>query len=134
MRAFDKSTALYWSELLEVGLEDTPARETWRELEKMVVTYFPGRGTVFEEAFLDGQTEGQAAGLAEGRAQGEAKGVLRILEVRGLPLSDDVREHITSCTDLARLDDWLDRAGTVERAEDLFSETPAAAQETPTSE
>ncbi|MEU1304210.1 hypothetical protein [Streptomyces shenzhenensis] len=138
MRAFDKPTALYWSELLEVGLEDTPARETWRELEKMVVTFFPGRGTVFEEAFLDGQAEGQAAGLAEGQAaglaEGQAKGVLRILEVRGIPLSDEVREHITGCTDLARLDDWLDRAGTVDRAEDLFNETPAATQETPTPE
>ncbi|RMB87908.1 hypothetical protein [Streptomyces shenzhenensis] len=104
----------------------------------MVVTFFPGRGTVFEEAFLDGQAEGQAAGLAEGQAaglaEGQAKGVLRILEVRGIPLSDEVREHITGCTDLARLDDWLDRAGTVERAEDLFSETPAATQETPTPE
>ncbi|AQS68035.1 hypothetical protein B1H29_14820 [Streptomyces pactum] len=30
-RAFDEPTAKYWSELLEVGLEDTPARDTWRE-------------------------------------------------------------------------------------------------------
>ncbi|WP_338781237.1 hypothetical protein [Streptomyces sp. DG1A-41] len=43
MRSFDKATAKYWCEWLEVGLEDTPARETWRELEKMVATYFPGR-------------------------------------------------------------------------------------------
>ncbi|MCX3060352.1 hypothetical protein [Streptomyces beihaiensis] len=108
MRSFGKHTAMYWSELLETGLEDTPARETWRELEKTVVTYFPGRGAVFEEAYLDG----------------EAKGVLRILELRGLAVSDDVRERITSCADIALLDDWLDRAGTVERAEDLFSEGP----------
>jgi hypothetical protein len=38
MRSFDKPTAKYWSELLEIGLEDTPARETWRELEKMVIS------------------------------------------------------------------------------------------------
>jgi hypothetical protein len=82
----------------------------------MVITYLPGRGTVFEEAYLDG--------TAEGRAQGEAKGVLRVLEVLGLPVSDDVRERITTCAELALLDDWLDRAGTVERAEDLFSEGP----------
>ncbi|WP_405617972.1 hypothetical protein [Streptomyces sp. NBC_00076] len=122
MRSFDKPTAKYWSELLEIGLEDTPARETWRELEKMVISYFPGRGTVFEEAYLDGEAKGKAEGEAKGKAEGEAKGVLRILELRGLPVSDEVRERITTCTDLARLDDWLDRAGTVGRAEDLFGE------------
>jgi hypothetical protein len=183
MRSFDKPTALYWSELLEVGLEDTPARETWRELEKMVVTFFPGRGTVFEEAYLDGQAkglaegqakglaegqakglaegqakglaegqakglaegqakglaegqakglaEGQAKGLAEGHAKGLAQGLLRILEVRGLPVTDDVRERISTCTDLDRLDDWLYRAGEVERAEELFDEGPEGTRETP---
>jgi len=43
-----------------------------------------------------------------------------VLEVRGLPVSDDLRERVTTCTDLARLDDWLNRVRTVERAEDLF--------------
>lgn len=116
MRSFDKATATYWSELLEVGLENTPAREVWRELEKMVVTFFPGRGTVFEEAFLDGE--------AKGEAKGKAEGILRVLEVRGLAVTDDVRARVSGCTDLARLDDWLDRSGTVERAEDLFVTGP----------
>ncbi|MEU1177145.1 hypothetical protein ABZ464_05775 [Streptomyces sp. NPDC005820] len=114
MRSFDKATAKYWSELVEIGLEDTPARETWRELEKMVITYFPGRGTVFEEAYLDGE--------AKGEAKGRAEGVLRVLEVRGIPVSDDLRERITACTDLARLDDLLGRAVTVERAQELFGD------------
>ncbi|MEU0741049.1 hypothetical protein [Streptomyces sp. NPDC006134] len=116
MRSFDKPTAKYWSELLEIGLEDTPAKETWRELEKMVVSYFPGRGTVFEEAYL----EGEAKGEAKGEARGKAEGVLRVLDVRGLAVTDDVRARISGCTDLDRLDDWLARAVTAERAEDLF--------------
>ncbi|MFE9608492.1 hypothetical protein [Streptomyces sp. NPDC006012] len=106
--------------VLEVGLENTPARELWREPEKMVVTFFPGRGTVFEEAYLDGQAKGHAAGMAEG--------VLRILEVRGLTVSDDVRERISACTDLARLGDWLDRSGTVEHAQELFDGDPRGTQ------
>ncbi|WP_432134990.1 hypothetical protein [Streptomyces sp. bgisy154] len=122
MRSFDLPTVKYWSEMLEIGLDGTPARETWRELEKMVVTYFPGRGTVFEEAYLEGQAEGEVKGEAKGQAKGQAKGILRILDLRNLPVSDDARERITTCTDLDRLDDWLDRAGTVERAEDLFGE------------
>ena len=116
MRSFDKSTAMYWCELVEIGLEDTPANETWKELEKMIATYFPGRGTLFEETYLKGKAEGKA----EGEAKGEAKGILRVLEVRGLHISDNARKRITSCTDLDRLADWLDRSGTVERTEDLF--------------
>ncbi|WP_416977686.1 hypothetical protein [Streptomyces sp. T028] len=118
MRSFDKATAKYWSELVEIGLENTPARDTWRKLEKMVITYFPGRGTVFEEAYLDGK----AKGMAEGMAEGEAKSVLRVLEGRGLPVSDELRERIVTCTDLDLLDDWLGRVGTVERAEELLAD------------
>lgn len=79
-----------------------------------VITHFPGHRTLFEEKYLEGR--------AEGEAKGEAKGILRVLEVRGLGISDDVRQRITTCTDLDRLNDWLDRAGTVGRAEDLFAE------------
>lgn len=75
-------------------------------------SYFPGRGTVRETAYL------------EGKAQGEAKGVLRVLEVRGLPVSVEARARITACTDLDLLNDWLDRAGSVESAEELFAENP----------
>ncbi|WP_306819873.1 hypothetical protein [Streptomyces sp. CA-210063] len=114
MRSFDRDTAKYWCEMLEVGLRDTPARETWRGLQKMVGTYFPGRGTLFEETYLAGQ------------AQGEAKGVLRVLEVRGIPVSMSARERITTCTDLDRLNNWLDRSGTVTHAEELFSEESEA--------
>ncbi|MFJ9006316.1 hypothetical protein [Streptomyces canus] len=33
-----------------------------------------------------------------------------------------VRERITGCTDLDRMDTWPERSRTVERAEDLFDE------------
>ncbi|MFG2263144.1 hypothetical protein [Streptomyces sp. NPDC048720] len=71
------------------------------------------RPFVLEETYLEGK--------AEGEAEGEAKGVLRVLEVRGIPVSDDARKRITSCTDPDRVADWLDRAATVSRAEDLFA-------------
>lgn len=89
MRAFDVATAKYWSEMLEVGLANTPARDRWRELEKVVISYFPGRGTVFEEAYYDGEAKGEAKGMA--------KAVLRLLENRGLAVSDDAqigRAHV----------------------------------------
>ncbi|MFJ8541581.1 hypothetical protein ACIRFH_06070 [Streptomyces sp. NPDC093586] len=115
--SFDPETTKYWFEMVEVGLESTPTRENWRKLMQNVITHFPGHRTLFEEKYLEGKAEGKA----EGEARGEAKGVLRVLEVRGLSITDAVRERITTCTDLDRLNDWLDRAGTVERAEDLFA-------------
>lgn len=49
-----------------------------------------------------------------------------MLEVRGIPVSDSVRERITTCTELALLDVWLERSKAVTRAEDLFAEDSGA--------
>ena len=113
LRQSDPETADYFFDFLEISLGNTPAGQKLREIMSFV-SYFPGRGTVRETAYLEGK--------AEGKAEGEAKGVLRVLEVRGLPISDEVRERITACTDLDRLNDWLDRVGTVECAEELFAQ------------
>lgn len=83
------------------------------------------------EQWPPGYAEQWATGYAAGLADGKAKVILTVLEVRRLPVSDDIRERVTTCTDHARLDDWLDRAGTAERAEDLFVEDPEAAQNAP---
>jgi hypothetical protein len=109
--------------MVEVGLESTPTRKHRRTLMQDVVTHFPGHRTLLEEKYLEGKAEGEA----HGEARGEAKGVLRVLEVRGLMITNAVRERIATCTDLTLLNDWLDRAGTVERAEDLFTPGTGAA-------
>jgi uncharacterized ferritin-like protein (DUF455 family) len=121
MRAFDKATAKYWCEWLEVGLEDTPVRDTWRELEKMVGTYFPGRGTLFEETYLEGKAAGIAEGKAEGKAEDRVTLILRVLNKRGIDVSQDTRDRITTCTDLDTLTLWFDRSLTATTAEDLFT-------------
>jgi hypothetical protein len=106
--------------MVEVGLESTPTRKHRRTLMQDVVTHFPGHRTLLEEKYLEGKAEGEA----RGEARGEAKGVL---EVRGLMITDAVRERIVTCSDLTLVNDWLDRAGTVERAEDLFTPGTGAA-------
>ncbi|WP_406475648.1 hypothetical protein [Streptomyces sp. NBC_01615] len=108
LAGMDLDAAGYFYQFLDSALGATPAGDKWRNIVTFV-NYFPGRGTLLEKTFL------------EGEAKGEAKGILRVLEVRGLPISDVVRERITACTDLDRLNDWLDRAGTVAHAEDLFT-------------
>ncbi|MGX5214035.1 hypothetical protein ACWKT3_36005 [Streptomyces violaceus] len=76
----------------------------------MVGTYFPGKGTLFEETYL------------EGKAEGKSEAILRVLEKRGIHLPEDTRDRITSCTDLGTLTLWFDRSLTAGTAEDLFAE------------
>ncbi|HYO71988.1 MAG TPA: Rpn family recombination-promoting nuclease/putative transposase [Archangium sp.] len=49
-------------------------------------------------------------GLAQGRAEGRAEDVLRILDARGLHVTDEARQRILSCTDISTLDRWFNRA------------------------
>ncbi|MDT3724807.1 hypothetical protein ROS62_07855 [Streptomyces sp. DSM 41972] len=82
------------------------------------VTHFPGHGTLFEEMYLEAKSRG--------KAESRAESILRVLEVQGVPVSDEVRERITTCTDLDTLTTWFDRCLTVSKAEDLFSEDDTA--------
>ncbi|MFI9238477.1 hypothetical protein [Streptomyces sp. NPDC053079] len=77
-------------------------------------TFFPGRGTLIEQTWL----EGKAAGRAEERAQQ----VLIVLEKRGITTPPVTRERIASCTSLTILARWLDRAFTISEVEELFAE------------
>ncbi|MEU6141329.1 hypothetical protein ABZ848_13290 [Streptomyces sp. NPDC047081] len=74
------------------------------------VSYFPGRGTVRETAYLEGKAE--ECGLM----------ILRALEKRGIAVPEETRERVTSCTDLDTLTAWFDRSLTAATAEDLFVE------------
>ncbi|MDN3020633.1 hypothetical protein [Streptomyces sp. S.PB5] len=86
------------------------------------VSYFPGRGTLRETAYLDGKAEGKT----EGKVEDRASMVLRVLAKRGISVPEATQDRITSCTDLDTLTLWFDRALTAEVAEDLFAEDPGA--------
>jgi hypothetical protein len=58
--------------------------------------------------------------LAEGRAEGEAKAILDFLAARGIPVSDEARDRVQQCTDVAQLDIWVTRAATCQAVADLF--------------
>lgn len=87
-----------------------------------LLTNFPDEGTLLEKAYLKGE------------AEGEAKGILAVLEVRAIPVSDDVRERIVTCTDLELVNGWLDRARTVTHAEELFAHDPEVTEDVPDEE
>jgi hypothetical protein len=69
--------------------------------------------TVLKDDFVDGL-------LDQGRAEGEGRIVLRILAARGLPVTDQIRDRITACTDTDRLEAWADRAVTADSIEEIF--------------
>jgi hypothetical protein len=120
LAAADEDSVKYYTEMLEIGLGNSPAADTWRDL--MVSTYFPGRGTLVEKTFLRGKEEGLAQGKVEGIAEGTARTILRVLEKRRIPVTAGARLLITGCTDLDTLDRWLDRAFTVTDVDELFTE------------
>ncbi|MFE7358000.1 hypothetical protein ACFU8Q_33920 [Streptomyces sp. NPDC057543] len=55
------------------------------------------------------------------RARGRADGLLLVLEMRGIAVSDEFREKITSCNDPQLLHQWLNRATTAATAEGVFA-------------
>jgi hypothetical protein len=64
--------------------------------------------------------EGKAEGRAEGKIEAQRQAVLNVLEARGLEVSADVRDAVTSCYDSAVLDRWLRAAATLDDADDLL--------------
>jgi predicted transposase YdaD len=74
-----------------------------------------------EEGRQEGRQEGREEGREEGRAEGRAEDIVRILDRRGVSAPQEARDQILSCTDIATLDSWLDRALTAAAVSDLFA-------------
>jgi post-segregation antitoxin (ccd killing protein) len=69
-----------------------------------------GRTEGRTEGLVDGLTQGLAQGLTQGRTEEAARNLLTVLRVRGLAVSDAVREHILTQNDPERLERWLEKA------------------------
>ncbi len=76
--------------------------------------------TIKEALIEQGRQQGWNAGLAQGQARERAEGVLRILELRRVPLDEQTRKLILSCTDLHLLKQWFDQALSVTSVSDLM--------------
>jgi hypothetical protein len=59
-------------------------------------------------------------GYARGYAEGFRESVLKVLEVRRIPVSVEQRQRIAGCKDTARLKDWVGRAVFASTADELF--------------
>lgn len=76
-------------------------------------------------AYEQGKAEGIAERIAEARARGEAKGkaeaLLVLLRHLGLAMTSDQQHRILTCTDLAIIDRWLDRAISAVSVDELLA-------------
>lgn len=80
----------------------------------------------FAQALLDrGMREGELKGELRGELKGELKGkhdaLLRLLTRAGIALADEDRARISTCTDPATLDRWLDNVLGAKTSADVFS-------------
>jgi hypothetical protein len=86
-----------------------------------------------EALVMERQTEGKAQfppfaqrifdrGQAEGRTEGEARALLTVLRGRGIPVPDAARERILAEKDPARLERWLEKAGTSAAVAEMLDE------------
>jgi hypothetical protein len=75
-------------------------------------------GTLAEEWF----EQGREKGLDEGLAKGRAEDVLRILALREVHVDSKARQRILSCTDLATLGLWLERAVRANHISEVFGD------------
>ncbi len=112
LRDMDADAAAVFAEFTEAGLGATPAREIWRNLMGTGLSHF--RGFV-AESFRD-------EGRVEGRLEGRAEDILRILDLRGVPVPEAARQRVSACTDLAVLDVWFERAVTAPSADAVFGD------------
>jgi hypothetical protein len=74
----------------------------------------------FAKKYFGTFATGRAEGEMVGEARGEARAVLLVLEARGLTVSEEVRQRLLACKDIAQLDRWVERATTAQEVADLF--------------
>ena len=65
-------------------------------------------------------TEAHRRSYDRGKSEGEAKALLIVLRRRNLAMTGDQEQRILTCTDLATLDRWLDRAFSVASVDELL--------------
>ncbi|MEV5603391.1 hypothetical protein AB0L33_18320 [Streptomyces sp. NPDC052299] len=93
-------------ELTAQGLGSRPVAQQWRNLVAVDTSFYK---SAMSEEIRD-----------EGRAEGRAEGLLLLLGVRGIVLTDADREKVAACTDPQLLREWLQRAATASSAEEVF--------------
>ncbi|WP_304453454.1 hypothetical protein [Nocardiopsis sp. YSL2] len=114
-------TRLIYNDFIESKLSES-ARLMWEEL--MATGTYEWQSDFARKYVGQGRAEGREVGREEGREEGRLlathDALLRLLERRGIPVSEHERSRINACDDLDQLDTWFDRAITATSTAELF--------------
>ncbi|WP_234432573.1 MULTISPECIES: hypothetical protein [unclassified Streptomyces] len=111
LRTIDRDSAAVFVQFVDSCLADPQAKQMWRDL-MTAIQYF-WRHPLAEQVREEGREEG--------RVEDRQEMTLRILQWRGIPVTDTVRERVQACTDLAQLEAWAQRAVHAADARELFA-------------
>lgn len=101
-----------------------PAEIAILKEQTMNLSQIPERPAVRElRLLLEGQARAQ--GEAQGKAEGMREALLAMLEVRGLAVSNGERASIETCTDVAQLRQWVERAVMAASTSEVLAAEPA---------
>jgi len=114
LQALGPKKAILYDDIVLAGLPQAP-RARWEAF----MTATMGQD-YHSELYRELAAQHEQLGEARGKAQGEGQAVLTVLDTRGVPVPEAVREQILACTDLAQLDTWLRRAVTATTADDVI--------------
>lgn len=129
--ALDVERAMLYLDLVGISLSDV-ARAAFEDL--MASQYeFQTEWAKKQKASLDsardaGFAAGVAArveveaGVAARVAEAKAAAVLKFLSTRRITVTDEQKSRILACTDLARLERWIEKAVTLTTTDELFTE------------
>jgi hypothetical protein len=112
LKTVDADSAAVFAQFVDSCLADPQVKQMWRDL-MAAIQYF-WRHPLAEQV----REEGREQGLIQGRVEM----ILHILEWRGIPVPDAVRERVQACTDLDQLEVWAQRAVHAGDAAELFVE------------
>jgi hypothetical protein len=110
LRTLGPKKAILYHDIVLAGLPQAP-RARWEAYMSTAI------GSEYRSELL---REVDARGRALGEARGEGRAVLTVLDARGVPVPEAIREQILACTDLPQLDTWLRRAVTAATADDVI--------------
>ena len=82
-----------------------------RRLETMMTTM------EWKSDFIEGFVQ---EGLHLGAVNAKSEDILKIIDARAIDVTAEQRQHVSSCTDIAQLDQWFDSALTAQTAKDIF--------------
>jgi hypothetical protein len=90
-----------------------------RRLETMMTT-MEWKNDFIEGFVQEGLEKGLQQGLQQGAAMAKAETLLKVIDARAIDMTAEERERVSSCTDIAQLDEWFDSALRAETAADIF--------------